>query len=73
VSADILTYSRAKGGLFAGASLASASMETDNEANTIAYGKDISATEIVRDGSVTATPAGNTLVRVLTQHSPTHK
>jgi lipid-binding SYLF domain-containing protein len=30
---DILTYSRAKGGLFAGASIGSASMDTDNDAN----------------------------------------
>ena len=37
---DVLTYSRAKGGLFAGASLASASLDTDDDANKAVYGKD---------------------------------
>jgi lipid-binding SYLF domain-containing protein len=67
---DILTYSRAKGGLFAGASLGSASMATDDDANKVIYGKAISATEIVREGSVTATPSGKALVKVLTTASP---
>jgi SH3 domain-containing YSC84-like protein 1 len=69
---DILTYSRAKGGLFAGAALGSASMDTDDDANKNIYGKSISATEIVRDGGVTATPSGSALIRVLTTASPTH-
>ena len=68
--ADILTYSRAKGGLFAGAALGSASMDTDNEANRVTYGKNITAIEIVRDGGVTATPAGRTLVGILEHRSP---
>jgi SH3 domain-containing YSC84-like protein 1 len=67
---DVLTYSRAKGGLFAGASLGSASMETDDSANKTVYGKDISATEIVREGGVTVTPAGQAIVKILTQASP---
>jgi lipid-binding SYLF domain-containing protein len=71
VNIDILTYSRAKGGLFAGAALGSASMETDDSANKTVYRKDITATEIVRSG-VTVTPAGDALVRVLTTASPTH-
>jgi SH3 domain-containing YSC84-like protein 1 len=33
VNFDILTYSRARGGLFAGAALGSASMQTDDDAN----------------------------------------
>jgi lipid-binding SYLF domain-containing protein len=69
---DILTYSRAKGGLFAGAALGSASMDTDDDANKKIYDKTISATEIVRDGGVTATPSGGALIRVLTTASPTH-
>jgi lipid-binding SYLF domain-containing protein len=69
---DILTYSRAKGGLFAGAALGSASMDTDDDANKKVYDKSISATEIVREGGVTATPAGNALTAVLTTASPTH-
>jgi lipid-binding SYLF domain-containing protein len=71
-NADILTYSRAKGGLFAGAALGSASMDTDDDANKTLYGKSISATEIVREGGVTATPAGNDLIGVLKTASPKH-
>jgi lipid-binding SYLF domain-containing protein len=69
---DILTYSRAKGGLFAGAALGSASMDADDDANKKIYDKSISATEIVREGGVTATPAGKALMGVLTTASPTH-
>lgn len=69
---DILTYSRAKGGLFAGASLGSASMDTDDSANKTVYGKDITATEIVREGGVTPSPAGKALIHVLTTASPKH-
>jgi SH3 domain-containing YSC84-like protein 1 len=68
---DILTYSRAKSGLFAGASLASASLSTDDDANKTVYGKTISATEIVQ-GEVTATPSGKSLVAVLAKASPHH-
>ncbi len=67
---DLLTYSRATGGLFAGASLASANLDTDDDANKSVYGKDITATEIVREGAVKATPAGQPLVSVLTKASP---
>jgi lipid-binding SYLF domain-containing protein len=73
VNIDILTYSRARGGLFAGAALGSASMQTDDDANRTVYGKDITATEIVREGRVTVTPGGEALVKVLTTASPTHK
>src|ERR1700678_2390596 len=67
---DVLTYSRAKSGLFAGAALGSASMDTDDDANQAVYGKSITATEIVREGAVTATPAGKQLEAVLTKASP---
>jgi SH3 domain-containing YSC84-like protein 1 len=73
VNADILTYSRAKGGLFAGTSLGTASMASDNDANSKVYGKSVDATQIVRDGAVTATPAGATLVGVLEKASPVRK
>ncbi|HTC74606.1 MAG TPA: YSC84-related protein, partial [Edaphobacter sp.] len=63
-------YSRAKGGLFAGASLGSASLDTDDDANKTVYGKDITATTIVREGGVTVTPAGKRLVAILTKESP---
>jgi lipid-binding SYLF domain-containing protein len=67
---DVLTYSRAKSGLFAGASLASASLDTDDDANKAVYGKDITATSIVREGGVEPTPAGKPLVALLTKASP---
>lgn len=67
---DVLTYSRAKSGLFAGASLGSAGLDTDDDANKVVYGKDISATSIVREGAVTPTPAGQRLVNVLKHWSP---
>ena len=69
---DILTYSRAKG-LFAGASLASANLDTDDDANKAVYGKDINAVTIVREGGATPTPAGKPLVALLTKHSPKYK
>ena len=73
VNADVLTYSRAKGGLFAGTSLGSASMATDTDANNKVYGKSVDATQIVRDGAVSPTPAGETLVAVLQKASPERK
>jgi SH3 domain-containing YSC84-like protein 1 len=67
---DVLTYSRAKSGLFAGASLASAGLDTDDDANKAVYGKDITATTIVREGGVTITPAGKQFDAVLAKYSP---
>jgi lipid-binding SYLF domain-containing protein len=67
---DVLTYSRAKSGLFAGASLASAGLDTDDDANKAVYGKDITATTIVRDGGATSTPAGKQFDAVLQKYSP---
>src|ERR1700761_3835791 len=68
---DVLTYSRAKSGLFAGAALGSAELDTDDDANKTVYGKSITATDIVREGAVTVTPAGQRLVNVLKHASPT--
>jgi arylsulfatase A-like enzyme len=36
------------------------------------HGRDITATEIIREGSVSVTPGGAALVRVLTTASPKH-
>jgi SH3 domain-containing YSC84-like protein 1 len=66
---DILTYSQSKG-LFAGASLGSASMGTDDDANKELYGKTVDASQIVRDGAVTVPPAGKPLVEYLDKESP---
>ena len=70
INADILTYSRAKGGLFAGAALGSASMAADNDANKALYGKPVDALQIIRDGAVSTPPAGQALVDVLQKASP---
>jgi len=67
---DILTYSRAKGGLFAGASLASASLESDGDANKVLYGKDLDVLQIVRDGAVTTPATAKGLLAVLDKSSP---
>jgi SH3 domain-containing YSC84-like protein 1 len=67
---DVLTYSRAKGGLFAGAALGTADLSTDDDANKAVYGKDVTATSIVREGAVQTTPSGQRLIRVLTKWSP---
>lgn len=69
---DLLTYSRAKGGLFAGASLGSASMEADNDANKSLYGKPVDVQGIVRNGAVTTPPAAQPFVQLLEKTTPHH-
>ena len=66
---DLLTYSQAKG-LFAGASLASASLESDNDANKALYGKEVDVLQIVKDGAVTAPPAAAGFLEELHKASP---
>lgn len=66
---DVLTYSRTSG-LFAGASLGSADLSTDDDANKTVYGQDISANQIVREGQVKTTASGQRLVDVLKKASP---
>jgi SH3 domain-containing YSC84-like protein 1 len=68
---DILTYSQAKG-LFAGASLGSASMASDDDMNKELYGKSIDATQIVRDGATAVPESGKELVDFLNKISPKH-
>ncbi len=70
IKTDILTYSRAKGGLFAGASLGSASMTSDDDANKSLYGKDITATQIVADHTIPVPSAGKPLISQLNHLSP---
>lgn len=65
---DILTYSQQKG-LFAGASLASVSLASDNDANKALYRKDIDATQIIQ-GGVPVPPAGKAFVSELQKASP---
>ena len=65
---DILSYSQSKG-LFAGASLGTASMATDDTANKGLYGKDIDAAQMVRDGQTPIPPAAQPLINVLQKAS----
>jgi lipid-binding SYLF domain-containing protein len=68
---DILTYSRSKG-LFAGASLGTASMGADNQADQELYGKTVDAIEIIR-GDVSVPESGKLLVDMLNKVSPQQK
>ncbi len=70
-SSDVLTYSRSKG-LFAGVSLAGASMDTDKDANKKLYGKEMGAKEIVT-GTQAVVPAAEPLVSLLDATSPDRK
>lgn len=77
MSAEILSYSRAKG-LFAGVSLEGSTLRPDNDVNKQLYGKGLSATEIVREGKAPAPAAAHNLMGVLNKKTPrnlssTHK
>jgi lipid-binding SYLF domain-containing protein len=67
---DVLTYSQAKG-LFAGASLGSAALGADDDANEKLYGKPIDAMELVR-GDAAVPAAAKPLVDLLNTTSPKH-
>ncbi len=71
MNVDVLTYSRSKG-LFAGVSLAGASMESDEDANKALYGPNVTTMSIV-GGSQKTPAAGEALVGFLNTTSPTHK
>jgi lipid-binding SYLF domain-containing protein len=68
---DILTYARSKG-LFAGVSLAGASMDVDKDANKAVYGKEEGAKDIVH-GNQAVVPAAKPLVDLLDKTSPARK
>ena len=68
---DILAYSQSKG-LFAGGSLGTASMESDNDVNQELYGKEIDAIQMVRDVHTPIPPAAQPLIAVLLKTSPRH-
>jgi SH3 domain-containing YSC84-like protein 1 len=67
--AEILSYSRARG-LFAGISLEGSTLRPDNGANEKVYGKKISASQIVIEGTVPVPPAAQKLVALLNKRSP---
>jgi lipid-binding SYLF domain-containing protein len=70
-NADILTYSRSKG-LFAGVSLAGASIDIDKDANKAIYGKEEGAKDIIH-GNQAVVPAAKPLVDLLDKTSPARK
>ena len=67
--AEILSYSRSRG-LFAGVSLEGSSLRPDNDANLKLYGKDLTATQIIREGAAPVPPSGQKLVGLLDKKSP---
>jgi lipid-binding SYLF domain-containing protein len=68
MQAEMLTYSRARG-LFAGVSLEGSTLRPDNDANTLVYGSQLPAKEIVK-GSVAVPSAAKGLIDLLNNHSP---
>jgi lipid-binding SYLF domain-containing protein len=68
---DILSYSQSKG-VFAGASLGTASMAADDDMNKELYGKSIDAAQMVRDGKTPVPPAAEPLIAELRKASPKH-
>jgi len=71
MKAEILTYSRSRG-LFAGVSLEGSTLRSDGDANEKLYGRKVDAREIVRQKTVTATPAGRALSDYLNRRSPSN-
>lgn len=69
MTAEILSYSRAKG-LFAGVSLEGSTLREDSGANEKLFGKKVSAREIVVDRKVTTPAAAEALVSLLQEKSP---
>jgi lipid-binding SYLF domain-containing protein len=67
--AEILSYSRNRG-LFAGVSLEGSTLREDNEPNKKIYGRDITAREILRRGSVHVPSSAKLLVSLLNKRSP---
>jgi lipid-binding SYLF domain-containing protein len=69
MTAEILSYSRAKG-LFAGVSLEGSTLRQDNGANERLFGQKISAKEIILEGQVSTPAAAKDLVELLQTESP---
>ena len=69
--AEVLSYSRSRG-LFAGISLAGATVRPDNDANLRVYGKAVSARDIIFGGAVKPTKASQRLIAYLNRRTPTN-
>lgn len=66
---EILTYSRARG-VFAGVSLEGSTLRPDGDGNRDLYGRDISASQIIKESTVDAPEAAEPLVTTLQNASP---
>jgi len=66
---EILAYSRARGA-FAGISLEGSTLRPDGDGNRDLYGREISATEIIRESAVRTPEAGQALDATLQKASP---
>ncbi len=66
--AEVLSYSRSRG-LFAGISLAGATVRPDNDANERVYGHDASASDIIF-GKIKATPGSRRMISYLNRRTP---
>lgn len=67
--AEVLSYSRSRG-LFAGISLEGSTLRPDDDATADAYGRKLTAREIVLGGKVGIPTSGRHLVAVLQKNSP---
>lgn len=67
--AQILSYSRSQG-LFAGVSLDGAVVKQDKDDNRKLYGREVSAKELLIDGTVRTPKGARSLNRTLTKYSP---
>jgi lipid-binding SYLF domain-containing protein len=71
LKAEILSYSRSKG-IFGGVSLEGSTLRSDDGANKVLYGEDLSAKQIVRLGKVPPPASAQGLLLVLRRASPHH-
>ena len=72
MSAEILSYSRAKG-LFAGVSLEGSTLRSDGSANEKLYGRKVSAEDIIRSGKVKAPASASALTALLNKKTPRNR
>ena len=68
MQAEMLSYSRSRG-LFAGVSLEGSTLRADNDANTLVYGSELAAKDIVK-GSVAVPSAAKPMIDLLNTRSP---
>jgi len=71
MSAEMLSYSRAQG-VFAGVALSGSSLGPDDDANTILYGKKLTATDIITKHEVVAPASSHLMLTTLTAKAPSN-